>query len=70
MLEPATAHGRAPREAAPMSVPPRIGTLAVGAMLRSRLHPVLDRRLMLLTVTGRRTGRAIAFDGHCAALDG
>src|SRR3954465_11012793 len=30
---------------------------AVRLLLRSRLHPLLSRRLALITVTGRRTGQ-------------
>jgi deazaflavin-dependent oxidoreductase (nitroreductase family) len=40
---------------------PRIGSLLVRAILRSPLHGLLSRRLMLLTVIGRRTGRRYTF---------
>ena len=40
---------------------PRIASLVVAAILRSPLHGLLSRRLMLLTVIGRRTGRRYTF---------
>jgi deazaflavin-dependent oxidoreductase (nitroreductase family) len=36
----------------------RLANGAVGAVLRSRAHPLLDRWLLLLTYRGRRTGRS------------
>jgi F420H(2)-dependent quinone reductase len=39
----------------------RSGNRAVALLLRSRLHPLVSRRLMLISVTGRRTGRQHSF---------
>jgi hypothetical protein len=39
----------------------RSGNRAVAALLRSPLHPLVSRRLTLLTVTGRRTGAQHTF---------
>ncbi len=36
---------------------PRLGNAAVGSLLRSPARPLLSGRLLLLTYTGRRTGR-------------
>ena len=33
-----------------------VGNLLMRALLRSRLHPLVDKDLMILTVTGRKTG--------------
>ncbi len=38
-----------------------IGNPIVSAILRSALHPILSRRVMLITVVGRRTGRRYTF---------
>ena len=42
---------------APFALWNRSGNRAVVLLLRSPLHPLVSRRLMLITVTGRRTGR-------------
>ncbi|HMD52768.1 MAG TPA: nitroreductase/quinone reductase family protein [Solirubrobacteraceae bacterium] len=42
---------------APFSVWNRSGNQVVILLLRSRLHGLLSGRLLLITVTGRRTGR-------------
>lgn len=39
----------------------RSGNRAVALLLRSPLHPLVSRRLTLITVTGRRTGRRHTF---------
>ncbi len=36
----------------------RVVNPVVRAVLRSRLHPVLSRQVLLLRITGRRTGRS------------
>jgi hypothetical protein len=45
----------------PFVVANRVVNPLVGAVLRSPAHRLLSGRLMLLTVTGRRTGRALTF---------
>jgi hypothetical protein len=35
----------------------RSGNRLVAQLLRSRLHPLVSGRLLLITITGRRTGR-------------
>lgn len=42
---------------APFAVINRVGNPAIRALLRSPLHGLASRQLVLLTVTGRRTGR-------------
>jgi hypothetical protein len=39
----------------------RIVSLLIGAILRSPMHGLLSRKLMLLTVIGRHTGRRFTF---------
>ncbi|HEY5193174.1 MAG TPA: nitroreductase/quinone reductase family protein [Solirubrobacteraceae bacterium] len=39
----------------------RSGNRVVSLLLRSRLHPLVSRRLALITVTGRRTGAMHTF---------
>jgi hypothetical protein len=41
----------------PFAVWNRSGNRLIAGLLRSPLHPLVSRRLMLITVTGRRTGR-------------
>ncbi|MFX0575113.1 nitroreductase/quinone reductase family protein [Nocardia nepalensis] len=38
----------------------RIGDAIVRAILRSPLHPLLSKRLLIITVSGRKTGREYA----------
>jgi hypothetical protein len=42
---------------APFALWNRSGNQVVVLLLRSQLHPLVSRRLALITVTGRRTGR-------------
>jgi hypothetical protein len=42
---------------APFALLNRSGNRLVRLLLRSPLHPLVSRRLTLITVTGRRTGR-------------
>ncbi len=43
----------------------------VRALLKSPLHPLLSRRVLLLRLTGRRSGRTIELPvGYVAAGDG
>lgn len=42
---------------APFALWNRSGNQVVVLLLRSSLHPLVSRRLTLITVTGRRTGR-------------
>lgn len=44
---------------APFALWNRSGNRAVASLLRSPLHGLLSRRLALITVTGRRSGREI-----------
>src|SRR4051794_17409665 len=54
----ATIRDGAPRRAGrSMWVLDRVVNPIVRAVLRSRLHPLLSRRLVLLCITGRRSGR-------------
>jgi deazaflavin-dependent oxidoreductase (nitroreductase family) len=46
---------------APFAVLNRTANPAVRAVLSSRLHPLLSRRLALITVAGRRSGRRYTF---------
>jgi hypothetical protein len=46
---------------APFALWNRSGNRIVAFLLRSRLHPLVSRRLMLITVTGRRSGRQFTF---------
>jgi F420H(2)-dependent quinone reductase len=50
-----------------------VGNPIVGAILRSPLHGMLSRHLMLLTVVGRRTGRRytmpVGYVSHYGTLD-
>jgi deazaflavin-dependent oxidoreductase (nitroreductase family) len=46
---------------APFSVLNRTGNVIVRALLRSPLHRLVSSGLALITVTGRRTGRAYTF---------
>jgi hypothetical protein len=41
---------------APFALWNRTGNRLVASLLRSPLHPLVSRRLVLITVTGRRTG--------------
>jgi deazaflavin-dependent oxidoreductase (nitroreductase family) len=50
-----------PRGHAPFAVFNRTGNQAVRGLLLSPLHPLVSRRLALITVTGRRTGREYTF---------
>jgi deazaflavin-dependent oxidoreductase (nitroreductase family) len=45
----------------PFAVLNRTGNVLVGVVLRSPLHPLLSRKLALITVTGRRSGREYTF---------
>jgi deazaflavin-dependent oxidoreductase (nitroreductase family) len=45
----------------PFAVFNRTGNPLVSTVLRSPLHPLLSRRLALITVTGRRSGREYTF---------
>jgi hypothetical protein len=45
----------------PFAVVNRTANPLVKAVLRSPLHPLLSRRLALITVTGRKTGRRFTF---------
>lgn len=47
-----------------------IGNTLVTAVLRSPLHPLLSRGTMLITVTGRRTGRRYTTPVQYARRDG
>jgi hypothetical protein len=49
-----------PASHAPFGVVNRLNPV-VRAVLRSPLHPLLSRRLVLITVTGRQTGRQFTF---------
>jgi hypothetical protein len=51
----------APTGHAPFALWSRSGNRAVALLLRSRLHPLVSRRLTLITVTGRCTGRRHTF---------
>ncbi len=46
---------------APFAMWNRSGNRVVALLLRSRLHSLVSRRLTLITVTGRRTGRQHTF---------
>jgi F420H(2)-dependent quinone reductase len=46
---------------APFALWNRSGNRLVALLLRSRLHPLVSRRLTLITVTGRRTGAEHTF---------
>ncbi len=46
---------------APFALWNRSGNRLVGLLLRSPLHPLVSRRLALITVTGRRTGAQHTF---------
>jgi deazaflavin-dependent oxidoreductase (nitroreductase family) len=49
----------------------RLMNMVITAVLRSPLHRLLDRHLVLLTVTGRKTGRSYTFPvGRHEAPDG
>jgi len=50
-----------PRGHAPFAVFNRTGNQLVRLLLQSPLHPVVSRRLALITVTGRRSGRDFTF---------
>jgi F420H(2)-dependent quinone reductase len=52
-------HASAPPGHGPFAVWNRTGNRAVAALLRSPLHRVLSGRLLLITVTGRRSARRI-----------
>jgi deazaflavin-dependent oxidoreductase (nitroreductase family) len=52
---------RVPAGHAPFALWNRTGNRAVALLLRSPLHPVVSRQLALITVTGRRSGRAYTF---------
>lgn len=54
----------------PFAVWNRTGNRLVAAMLRSPLHPLVSRRLALITVTGRRTGREITLPVGYSHADG
>jgi hypothetical protein len=61
----------APRGHLPFAIWNRTGNRLVTLLLRSSLHPLASGRLALITVTGRRSGRAITLpvgyrrdDGH------
>ena len=46
---------------APFAVWNRTGNRAVALLLCSSLHPLVSRRITLITVTGRRSGRDYTF---------
>jgi hypothetical protein len=46
----------------------RTGNQAVRLLLRSPFHPLLSRGLLLITVTGRRSGRAFTFPVGTGAM--
>ncbi|MGW4767449.1 nitroreductase/quinone reductase family protein [Nocardia sp. NPDC004278] len=48
----------------------RIGDAVVRAILRSRLHPLLSKKLLIVTVSGRKTGREYANPVGYAEHDG
>jgi hypothetical protein len=50
-----------PEGHAPFAVFNRVGNPAIKLLLRSPLHRVASGRLALITVTGRRSGRAYTF---------
>jgi F420H(2)-dependent quinone reductase len=50
-----------PEGHAPFAVWNRTGNRAVAVVLRSPLHPLISRRLALISVTGRRSGREHTF---------
>ena len=50
-----------PEGHAPFAVFNRVGNPAIALVLRSPLHALASRQLALITVTGRRSGRAYTF---------
>ena len=50
-----------PKSHAPFALLNRTANPVVRAVLSSPLHPLLSRRLALITVTGRRSGRRYTF---------
>jgi len=58
----------APPGHAPFKIWNRTGNRAVALLLRSPLHALLSRQLLLITVTGRRSGRrhTLPVGYHCS----
>jgi hypothetical protein len=57
---------------APFAVMNRVVNPVVRALLASPLHPLLDRRLLVIALTGRRSGRPVVlpvgYRGEAGAL--